>query len=93
MKNWQEWNSGTIPTNALSALRLLNPVTNSLGLALSWESVTNRTYFLERASNLGTQPPFSLLASNIIGQPGTTSYTDTNAIGASPFFYRVRVQP
>ncbi len=93
LNNWQEWNSGTVPTDASSVLRLLNPVSNNLGLAVSWQSVTNRTYFLERASSLGTQPSFSSLASNIIGQPGTTSYTDTNAIGASPFFYRVRVQP
>jgi hypothetical protein len=90
MNNWQEWIAGTVPTNALSLLRLLNPATNSLGLAVSWQSVTNRTYFLERASSLGTQPSFSLLAGNIIGQPGTTSYTDTNVSG--PFFYRVGVQ-
>jgi hypothetical protein len=49
-------------------------------------------YFLERAANLGAQPPFFPLATNIIGQPGTTTFTDTNAGGAGPFFYRVGVQ-
>jgi len=92
MNNWQEWIAGTIPTDALSALRLLNPTGDASGVTVSWQSVSNRTYFLERATNLGTQPPFSLLTSNIIGQAGMTSYTDTNATGPGPFFYRVRVQ-
>ena len=62
------------------------------GLTVSWQSVTNRTYFLERATNLGAATPFSLLTSNLVGQAGTTSYTDTNAVGPGPFFYRVGVQ-
>jgi hypothetical protein len=60
---------------------------------VSWQSVTNRTYSVERATDLGTQPVFSTLTSNIAGQPVTTSYTDTNAIGDGPYFYRVGTQP
>lgn len=92
MNNLQEWIAGTIPTNALSALRLLTPTNDASGVNLTWQSVGNRTYFLERATDLGVQPPFSLLTSNIVGQAGTTSYTDTNAFGPGPFFYRVGVQ-
>jgi len=71
---------------------LLNPLNNVSSITVSWQSGSNRTYFLERATNLGAQPPFSFVTSNITGQAGTTSYTDTNAIGSGPFFYRVGVQ-
>ena len=36
-------------------------------------------------------PAFSLLATNLLGQAGTTSYTDTNAAGRIRSFYRVGV--
>ena len=93
LTNWEEWQAGTVPTNALSTLRMLNPTNAALGITVTWQSVTNRTYFLERATNLAAVPPFSLLASNLVGPAGTTSYTDTNAPGPGPFFYRVGVQP
>jgi hypothetical protein len=92
MNNWQEWIAGTIPTNALSVLRMLGIVRNGSGLVVTWQSVSNRTYFLERGTNLAAHPPFVLLATDIPGQTGTTSYTDTNALGAGPFFYRIGVQ-
>jgi hypothetical protein len=91
LKNWQEWIAGTVPTDASSALRMLNPTNDALGVTVTWQSVSNRTYFLERASDLGASPPFSLVISNVVGQVGTTSYTDTNANGPGPFFYRVGV--
>jgi hypothetical protein len=91
--NWQEWIAGTDPTNPASVLHLLS-VSNTLpGMAVTWESVPNRSYLLERASDLGAQLPFLLVASNIPAQTGTTTFTDTNALGSGHFFYRVGVQP
>jgi len=92
MNNWQEWIAGTIPTNALSVLRLTSPAHNSSGFVVTWQSVSNRIYCIERSSNLSTPGSFLTLATNIVGQPGTTSYTDTNALGSGPFFYRVGIQ-
>jgi len=34
---------------------------------------------------------FTPLATNLLGQPGTTSFTDTNAAAAPRLFYRVSV--
>ena len=91
--NWQEWMAGTNPTNALSALRLASPVLTPTNVTLTWTSVTNRTYTLEQATNVGGGPVFSVLRSNLPGLPGTTSWTDTNAPVSSPRFYQLRVSP
>ena len=80
------------PNNALSNLRLLTPMSGASGVIVRWQSVTGRTYFLERGTDLGAQPPFLPLATGIVGQPGTTTFTDTNALGGEPFFYRVGLQ-
>jgi parallel beta-helix repeat protein len=92
MNNWQEWVAGTIPTDPSSALKMASPAKNSSGAVITWQSVTNKTYYIQRSSNLGAQPPFSALQSNIVGQAGSTSYTDNSATGPGPFFYRVGVQ-
>jgi hypothetical protein len=91
MNNWQEWVCGTDPTNRLSALRLLSAAPAGTNVTVTWQSVAGVNYFLQRSANLAS--PFALLATNILGQAGTTSYADTNATGAGPFFYRVGVKP
>ncbi|MBI5388506.1 MAG: hypothetical protein HZA90_27895 [Verrucomicrobia bacterium] len=55
---------------------------------MSWESVTNKTYFLERSTGLETNDSFLPLVSNVVGQAGTTTFTDTNAVPAGPRLYR-----
>jgi hypothetical protein len=89
LNNWQEWHCATDPANALSALRLLVPVTGGTNLIVTWQSVTGVNYFLERSTAVSSA--FTPLATSLPGQPGTTTYTDTNAIGAGPWFYRVGV--
>ncbi len=89
--NWQEWIAGTDPTNSASTLRMLPPTNTPNGLILSWTSVTNQTYSLERATDLSGPRAFSLLQTNLPGRNGVTTYTDTNSLGLQPVFYRVRV--
>ncbi len=89
---WQEWRCQTDPTNPLSILRLLSASPNGTPpseVTVTWQSVAGVTYFLERSTNLAS--PLTPLASDIVGQPGTTTFPDTNAASLTPLFYRVGV--
>jgi hypothetical protein len=92
MNNWQEWKAGTDPNDAASVLRLLPPSLSGFRVTLAWTSVTNRFYLLERATDLGGPSAFSVVRSDIVGLFGTTTYMDTNGMGSTHLFYRVRVQ-
>ena len=90
LNNYQEWLCGTDPTDPLSVLRLVSATPTGTNATVAWRSEAGVNYFLERSANLAA--PFTPLAAGIVGQAGTTSYADTNATGAGPFFYRVGVQ-
>ena len=91
LNTWQEWRCGTCPTNSLSALRLLSASPAGTNVTVSWQSVAGVNYFLECSTNLSATLGFTCVATNLPGQPGTTIYTDNNAVGTGPFFYRVGV--
>ena len=92
MNNWQEWRAGTDPTNAASVLLVLNPV-NSFGhVVVTWQSVTNHLYYIQKLNSLSATPVFQPLGTNLVGHAGTTSYTDTAVTGNGPYYYRVGVQ-
>jgi hypothetical protein len=79
MNNWQEWICGTNPTNAASLLQLLPLSADPSQVTVTWQSVTNRTYFLQRSADLSVQFSFQTVATTIPGQQGTTTFIDTNA--------------
>jgi len=92
MNNWQEWVCGTNPTNAQSVLRMLPPINNASSVTVAWQSVSNRSYSVERATNIGPSQLFGRVASGVTGLPALTSFTDTNPPTPGPLFYRVRVE-
>jgi parallel beta-helix repeat protein len=81
--------SSSVPSPILLQKPLLIPVS----VTLTWSSFTNRTYSVERATNLLPPAAFSLLQSNLPGLSEATSFTDTNPPPSVPAFYRVGVQP
>jgi len=91
MNNWQEWICGTDPTNNLSVLKMFAPSNTPLGLALSWQSVTGKTYDLQR-SDPETPTTFSSFQSNVVGQADVTGLLDSSTTNVGSHLYRVRVQ-
>jgi hypothetical protein len=91
MDNWREWLCGTDPTNPLSVLRMVSALPTGTNATVTWQSVAGVNYFVERSTNLAVPGTLTPIATNIPGQAGTTTYTDTNAVGPGPFFYRVGV--
>lgn len=57
-------------------------------ITLSWQSAAGKTYAIESTENLGSWP--NVVASDIAGQAGTTSFTTTVPANARSFF-RVRL--
>jgi hypothetical protein len=89
---YQDWVAGLNPTNSASVLMMLSPpaTNNASGITVSWESVSGINYNLLRTTDITSA--FTLIQSNIVGQAGTTSYTDTSATNGGPYFYEVGVQ-
>jgi hypothetical protein len=90
--NWQEWVAGTSPTSAASVFKVSTPSRTGSNVTITWSSVFNHTYSVQRATDLGAVNPFTVLRTNIAGLTGTTSFTDTNAPASGPAYYRVGVQ-
>jgi len=88
--NWQEWRTGTDPTNPLSLLKMTIVANDISGITIAWQSGNGIAYFIQRSTDLTIA--FSTIQTNITGQPVTTSYTDTTATNDGPYFYRVGVQ-
>ena len=91
MNNWQKWIAGLNPTNTASVFALQSPAVSGANNAITWSSVTNRTYYVQRSGDL-SQADFSSTQSNIVGQAGTTSFTDTTATNGDLLFYRIGIQ-
>lgn len=91
MNNYGEWRSDTDPTEALSALRMLKPTYSPAGVILTWQSVSTRSYWLERATNFGQTTQFDIIATDIIGAANTTMFVDSSTTNASAYYYRVGV--
>ena len=52
MNNWQKWVAGLIPSNSASVLQMASPTNSGSNIVVTWQSVTNINYFLQRSASL-----------------------------------------
>ncbi len=91
MKNYNEWRSDTDPTSPLSVLRILTVSNSFAGAGVTWQSVATRSYWVERAVELGLATPFQVIATDITGVAGSKTFNDSSATNTGPYFFRVGV--
>jgi hypothetical protein len=92
LNNWQEWQAGTVPTNALSVLKMSTVTYDTTGSTIAWQSVIARRYYVQRSAIIGPQQALLSIESNITAVGTSTSYKDTTASNFPSCFYRVGVQ-
>jgi hypothetical protein len=86
--NYHEWRARTSPLNPSSVLRIIRVAPATNGATISWLSVPGVSYWLERSTNLAQ--PFSIVTW-YDNQTNVATFTDLDATGNGPFFYRVRL--
>lgn len=91
--NYEEYLAGTDPQNANSRLtvRSFAPLPGG-GLTLTWDTVTGKTYSVQRSTSLAPNQ-WTILQSNLNGDGATKSFSDTNPGTATHLFYRIAVSP
>lgn len=87
-----EYWAGTDPTNHASFLELQEIAAVTGGVAVSWSSVSNHSYGLDRTTNL-IGSTFTNIKSGILAVSSMNTETDTTTVGNGPWFYRVHVEP
>ena len=91
MSNLAEYRAGTNPTDRNSVFAFIRILPDPAGgLSVEWSSISNRTYVLQRSTNL--PGGFVDLQTGIQGTPPMNSVRDASAVDPGPYFYRLRVQ-
>ena len=65
--------------------------TNGDGLVIRWQSVLEKSYRVERSTNLAAQA-WTPLFTHVPGAPPMNTATDAAAFGSGPWLYRVLVE-
>jgi hypothetical protein len=97
MSNYAEWRAGTDPHDEYSYL-IVDGLASAEGdpvngFRLTWGSVSNKFYRINRATSLVNGQGFSTIESHIMATPPVNTYDDSSVVtNAGPFFYRIEVE-
>jgi hypothetical protein len=91
VSNLAEYRAGTDPNDPQSCFAFIS-VERHLqgGLEVKWSSVAEKSYALQRSSNLLSG--FVDIAPGQSATPPVNSFRDITATGEGPFFYRLRIE-
>ena len=90
MNNLDEYKAGTNPADPNSRFAFIRVERHpTSGLVVQWASVQGEAYQLQRSGDLLSN--FSTIQSSISATPPMNTYHDPTALGAGPFFYRLRL--
>jgi protein-disulfide isomerase/uncharacterized membrane protein len=85
--NLEEQTTGTSPIDSKSALRITSvSLIENIGLTITWQSVSNKTYTVQSASNVGSWTNTASVSSS----SSSTSWIDASP-SATKKFYRVKL--
>ena len=90
MTYYQQFIAGTDPTDKSSVFEFVDIKPTPQGLNIVWTSFAGRVYTLESSPALNGS--FTPLLQHLAAAPPVNAYTDTNAAGQGPRFYRVLVE-
>jgi len=90
--NLQEYLAGTVPIDGASVLRIRTVSFQAGDAVVTFDSVSGKSYALERTTALGATPAWSLVQDNISGTGAAVSIVDPGAAGQPARFYRVRLK-
>ncbi|MBA4389075.1 MAG: hypothetical protein C0404_13925, partial [Verrucomicrobia bacterium] len=91
MNNQDEFSAGTVPTNALSVLKLtdVGMLSSGTNFVVRWQSVSGKYYRIQKSTNLVNGFSIPLLT-GIPGTGGINSRTVT--VGQAAEYFRVKVE-
>lgn len=91
MSNYAEYRAGTNPLNSSSVFKITAVHPSATNVMVSWSTITNHTYQLQRRVDLGASGAWSNISSTIPGTGGIASQVDPSAPAATAQYYRVQV--
>jgi len=95
MNDGAEQVAGTSATNQLDCLQILNADADpgEGGASLWWSSVSDKTYRLNRATNIFlVRDTYRTVANSLDATPPTNTHSDTTATNGGPYFYWIEVE-